>query len=76
MFGSIVDPWLAGIFAESAEEFYKAYGLVIVVGLLAVLASLFLPKHTTVSEQKTMNLIPAMTVLYSIWVVWLDCLGI
>lgn len=42
--GSIFGPWVAGIVAESPSDFYKAYRVVIGLGILAFFASLALPQ--------------------------------
>lgn len=42
--GSIFGPWVAGIVAESPSDFYKAYRVVIGLGILVFFASLALPQ--------------------------------
>ncbi|APT83840.1 hypothetical protein CAQU_00650 [Corynebacterium aquilae DSM 44791] len=49
--GSILGPWAAGILAGSVSEFYKAYQLVIMAGILTLFTSFMLPEHSRARER-------------------------
>lgn len=44
--GSILGPWAVGVVATSVNDFYKAYQMVVVVGLLTFVISYMLPNHS------------------------------